>query len=285
MKKIFILLFLLSILMPFLVIIIGNGKLTDFEFYSIKTNYSFVEDDNRKMNFYVYSKINNPLISYPNKNSYQIKLDNQSFFLDNVHCKEHTYKNNSLIIIEADIPNITDTEYISETCELVIINSSYKVSLDLGSFSIIDSKYFNLLSLSALSATYSYIDDSKYLTGINLELSGNYNFIESFRIGGFNYGTLSRSKFSLELDNEEDIRDYIINYNKDRVEKEYLLQIQNNKIFIPISYILDYFIKEGYIVIKIDNVNYYFDTFPFMVTYPDYNSFFNKLEKGEFINV
>ena len=44
MKKIFILLFLLSILMPFLVIIIGNGKLTDFEFYSIKTNYSFVED-------------------------------------------------------------------------------------------------------------------------------------------------------------------------------------------------------------------------------------------------
>ena len=87
MKKIFILLFLLSILMPFLVIIIGNGKLTDFEFYSIKTNYSFVEDDNRKMNFYVYSKINNPLISYPNKNSYQIKLDNQSFFLDNVHCK------------------------------------------------------------------------------------------------------------------------------------------------------------------------------------------------------
>lgn len=284
MKKIIIPVFIVLSILSILVIVIGYNKEIDIEFYSIKENYSFVEKENRKMTFNVYSKTDNPLISYPKNNNYQIKLDSQSFKLENVECEIYDLSKMYLIKIIANTPDITDSEYISNTCKLIIFNASYKLELDMGSFSIIDSKYINLISLDNLSASYSKMDNIPYLCGLNLRLTNNYDYLTQIRIGGFSYGMLSRTKFDLKCDNEIDIESVIVNYNYKKVEEDYVLGLKSNTLFIPFGYLNDYFIKSGYIVFKLDGNFYYFDNWPFMTTDPNLDNFKDKLEKGEFKN-
>lgn len=285
MKKILIPIGIILLILPFITVIIGKNKITDNEFYALKQNYSFVEDKDRRMSFYVYSLSSNNLISDSNLNSYQIKLDSQSFNLENVECIETKSNSITYIKITADVPDITNEEYKSETCKMIITNGSYKLSLDLGTFSILDSKYYKYAKLANLSGTYTKIDNKRDLVGINITFDDDYEYLESFRIGGYTFGTLSRAKFNLELDSESDIRDYILNYNINKVEIEYTLSLTSNKLFIPLGYLNKYFIKEGYIVFKVNGENYYFETFPFLVTQPSYDDFKDFMIKGELLNV
>lgn len=284
MKKIIIPTFVTLIVLAITVIIIGYNKEIDIEFFSIKENYSFVEKENRKMTLNIYSKTDKPLISYPERNNYLVKLDSQSFKLENVECNINNLGKMYLIKIIADIPDITDSEYISQSFNLLIYNASYNLSLDMGSFSIIDSKYINLLSLDSLSASYSKMENKPYLCGLNLKLSNDYDFLTLIRIGGFSYGMLSRAKFDIKYENEIDIDSIIVNYNYKRIEEDYTLGLKSKELFIPFGYLNDYFIKSGYIVFKIDGNYYYFDNFPFMTTDPILDNFMDKLSKGDYKN-
>lgn len=282
MKKILIPTYLILLIGSLLVIILGSNKAIDIEFYTIKENHSYVEATDRYMTFNVVSKTDLPLISYPKQNSYQIKLDSQSFDLENVECDVTAYGPCYLCKFRAKVPDITDSEYISKTCKLVITNGSYKLNLDMGSFSIIDSNYLPLISFDSLSGSYSIKD--MMLTGINLSLSNDYEYISQFRIGGMAYGTLSRALFDVKLDNEIDINDFIVNYNSSKVEEDYLAGLKSKMMFIPLGYVSNYLTRGGYLVIKLDGNNYYFDNWSFMTTYPLYEKCEKSFVKGEFLN-
>lgn len=280
MKKILIPIYFLLFLGSILVIVIGSNKKIDIEFYTIKENYSYVESSDRYMNFNVISKTDKPLISYPKLNSYQIKLDSQSFDLDDVECDITPYGEYYLCKYKAKIPHLTDTEYISKTFNLVIINGSYKLILDLGSLSILNPNSLPLIALDKLSGSFS----NNNLCGINISLSNDYDYINQFRIGGMAYGTLSRILFDTKLDNEIDIDDYVLNYNPNKVEEDYLAGLKSKTMFIPLGYVSNYFTRSGYFVIKLDNVSYYFDNWSFMTTDPIVDKYKNSFVKGEFIN-
>ena len=280
MKKILIPIYLLLFVGSILVIVLGSKKKIDIEFYTIKENYSYVESSDRYMNFNIISKTDKPLISYPKLNSYQIKLDSQSFDLDDIECDVTTYGEYYLCKYKAKIPHLTETEYISKTCNLIIINGSYKLVLDLGSFSIINPNYLPLIAIDKLSGSFS----NNNLCGINISLSKKYDYVNQFRIGGMAYGTLSRILFDTKLDNEIDIDDYVLNYNPNKVEEDYLAGLKSKTMFIPLGYISNYFTRSGYFVIKLDNVSYYFDNWSFMTTDPVVDKYKNSFQKGEFIN-
>ena len=284
MKKILIPIISILLLGLIVIIILSNNKSVDIEFYSILENYSFVEKENGRINFYVYSVTDNPLISYPDKNSYQVKLDNQSFNLNNVECNTYASGDYYIVNIEGDVPDITDTEYLSDGCKLHIVNGSYTLDLNMGSFSIIDSNYYSLLALDALSGTYSYTNGIKNLVGMNIKLSNDYSYLTSFRVGGFTYGTLSKTKFDLELDSEADIDSSILNYKYNQVEENYTLGISSNTMFIPMGYLNFALTKCGYLVLELDGTCYYFDAFPFMTTNPILTKYEDIKEKGEVIN-
>lgn len=284
MKKILIPIYSFLILSLIIVLIVGSNKEIDFEFYSIKENYSFVEADNRRMSFNVYSKTEKPLISYPERNNYHVKLDSQSFDLENVKIENNGFGDKYLIKITSDVPDITDDEYISLSFKLIINNASYKLELDMGSFSIIDSKSKNLLSLDNLSGSYSKRDNIPFLCGLNLKFTNDYDYLTQVRIGGLSYGILSRAKFDVKLNNEIDINNYISNYNYSKIEEDYPIGLKSNILFIPLGYMNDYLIRSGYIVFNLDGNSYYFDCWPFMTTDPTFNDFNNKLDKGVFVN-
>ena len=280
MKKILIPIYFVLFLGSILVIVLGNNKKIDIEFYTIKENYSYVEASDRYMTFNVISKTDMPLISYPSQNRYQVKLDSQAFDLEDIECNVSNYGDYYLCKFKTKIPDITNTEYISESFKLIITNGSYTLNLDMGTFSIIDSKFLPLISIDKLSGSYS----NNNLCGINLGLSANYEYINQFRIGGMAYGMISRILFDTKLDNEIDINDYILNYNPNRVEDDYVAGIKSKSMFIPIGYVSNNLTRNGYFVIKLDNKSYYFDNWAFMTTDPIYDKFKNSFIKGEFIN-
>ncbi len=283
MKKILIPSYLLLLIGVILVIAIGNNKRIDIEFYTIKENHSYIEDGERYMTFNVISKTDMPLISYPKLNSYQVKLDSQSFDLEDVKCDMFNYGEYYLCKIKSKIPDITDSEYISSTCNLIINNGAYRVELDMGTFSILDPNSMPQISLDRLSGSYS-ISTKQFLSGVNLTLTNDYHYINQFRIGGMAYGMLSRILFDTKLDNEIDIDDYVINYNSSKVEEDYIAGIKSKQMFIPLGYVSFNLIRNGYFVIRLDGNDYYFDNWAFMTTDPLLERFKDSLVKGEFIN-
>ena len=57
--------------------------------------------------------------------------------------------------------------------------------------------------------------------------------------------------------------------------------MEGKKYFIPISYKALMLQKVGYITFKLDDINYYFDTFYFMNNECMFNEYKDKMIKGE----
>ena len=193
MKKIIILLYLILIVGLTSLYFYGNSKPVDYKIYTIKENLSYVYEKNRTMTFNLYSEINNPMIIYPEYNSYTLRLDNISYTLDGISIEVYESFDINIIKITANMPNLTDSEFYSKKCYLDIVNQEYSILLNLGTFSYLNSDYYPKLSLDSLSGSYSYIDDYFDLVGINLELTKSYEYMSEFRIGKYSVGLISKA--------------------------------------------------------------------------------------------
>ena len=106
--------------------------------------------------------------------------------------------------------------------------------------------------------------------------------MSDFRIGGFVRGILSKTKGNTSYDNEINILDIMPNYNPTKLDNDsYVLGIKNKMMFIPIGYNTNYLTRSGYIVAKLDDKFYYFDSFPYMTTDPQFNKYKDYLVEGE----
>ncbi len=281
MKKIIIVLYLVLAISIAGIFVYGNSKRIELKFYTIRENYSYVYDDNRYMTFNVYSKANDPMIIYPEYNSYTIRLDNLTYTLENVSVQMYETSDINIIKITAPLPKITNNEIISSSFKLDIKNGEYSLLLDLGTFSMIDNKYYPNLVLDGLSGSYSDINGYTNLVGINLLLNEEYEYINDFRIGGFTGGIISKSKSKVNYPNEINIYEIMPDYIETKIDSDYTYGIKDKMMFIPVGYKMTYLTRSGYIVIKLDGKNYYFDNFPYMTTDPVFIKYKNYLTEGE----
>ncbi|MBR6072630.1 MAG: hypothetical protein IKP77_07375 [Acholeplasmatales bacterium] len=280
MKKIIIVLYLISIVGISGLFFYGLSKPIKMKYYTIRENLSYVYEKGRKMTFNVYSEANNPMIIYPEYNAYTLRLDNLSFTLENVRCDLIKSTDINVIKISADMPELTDSEIISKSCILDIINGEYSLKLDVGTFSMINSKYYENLMLDNLSGSFSSVNGYFNLVGINIGLSSMKEYMKEFRIGGYSFGILSKIKSRVSYESEINIYDVIPDYIETKIDNNYVFGIKDKEMFIPIGYKMSYLTRSGYIVVEFEDKKFYFDNFPFMTTDPVYSKYNKFLTEG-----
>ena len=279
MKKIYSLILIILIILIGLIIYFNYQKEDNDLFYAIKESKGYILKDDSHINIDIYSKLENSLISYVDKNIYQIKDENNIYNLDNVNIR--VSKINDLYVnhIEASIINFKEELLIINDAILYIKNESYSLNIKIGNISILNPINYQLLSFNKYYGSYSYMDGGLELVGINLELTDKYNIISNFKINDYAYGNLGLALFNL-YDNEINIKEIIPSYNPNHIdEKE--LSLESNILFIPISYLKIMMIKEAYITLKLDGINYYIDHFSFITNYLDYKDYMNIISEGE----
>lgn len=278
-KIIFILVLLISILFT-LLFLISKNKVIEYEYMTILESKSYVFKEGRKIDFNVYCNKKDSLISFPEKNTYSLKLNDMIIPLNSIEITTGVVDGYYLIKIEADMPNITNDEFICKDARLIVENSKYNLELKIGSLSFLNSNKYELLSVQSLYASFSNINDNKHLVGINLKLTNKYKSIEYFKLGGLSFGVLSKIKYSVLYDNEIEISNIIKGYHINYVEAQISQRLEDNILFIPISYDTVYLQRGGYIIISLDNQYYYLDSFNYMLDIPSLNNYENLIAKG-----
>ena len=280
MKKIIIIIYLVLIVSISGVMVYANSKSITSKFYTIRENYSYVYENDRKMTFNVYSTSNDTMIMYPEYNSYTLRLDKLSHTLENVKVDVLESNEINVIKITCDMPKLTDSELVSSTCKLDIINGEYSLLLDMGTFTMLDSKYYPNIVIDGLSGSYSSINGYINLVGINITLNGEYEYMNEFRLGYFTSGIISKTKSKVSYGNEIAIYDIMPDYVETRIDNNYTYGVKDKMMFIPMGYRMSYLSRSGYLIMSFDNKYYYFDNFPFMATDPIFNNYKNYLTEG-----
>lgn len=263
-------------------IIYASNKKVKEEYFTILESKSYVYEENRKMSFTIYSNKKNSLILYPDKNIYNLTIDTYDVELTDVEFDVNKYGNYYLYHMTANMPEVPLTIEDSNAT-LSIHNNKYTLKLNLGGLSIFDNNEYELLSYKDLYGVYSEIDGIKELVGINLELTNEYSYLTSLKLGGFSYGTLKYAIPNIKLPQDIDILEYLPNYKIDKVEEEYTLALTSTTYFIPISYIDLKYTKVSYIILILDGHKYYIDQHQFSLKILDYDIYKDYLIKGEFI--
>ncbi len=277
MKKLYILILVIIIALIGLIFYLNYGRVSADSFYAIKEAKGYVLKDDGRLHIDIYSKLEKSLISYENDNIYQIKNKDDCYNLDNVNVNVSKIGDLYVNRIDADLINTSDTLILEEAI-LFIKNESYSLNINIGYISILNPINYDLLSFNKYYGSYAYINGSLKLVGINLELTDKFNILSKFSVSGFSYGNLNSLKYA-NYDNEIDIKSIISDYNPFYLnEKE--IKLENNTLFIPLAYKELLMIKEAYITLNLDGIDYYIDHFSYISNVLDYKDYSDLLEEG-----
>lgn len=261
------------------IIICSVNKNINEGYHTVLESKSYVYEKDRKMTFNVYSDTYDTLIADNTNNQYVLQLNNLSYELENVEVRKYKIPESTLLKIEADIPIISDS-VSSDSAKLIIYTPNKTVTLKLGAMSILNPTKYKLLGVDRLYASYCIVDGYKQLVGINIKFKEHYDSIEDFKLGEYAIGNL-RLMTNENYDNEINIQDIIPSYNIYRVERVTGVSVNKDSYFIPINYISLMLIRESYISLRINNENYYIDTFSFMTNDLSYEEYKNIMKDGE----
>lgn len=244
---------LLSIIIFYLsLVIISSNKNDDTTIYSIKTNYSFVYEDSKSFDLYLYSKQKYNLIQEKDENIYKLILDSNSYTLKVNEIELIKVLDYYQIRINSKMPVIY-SEVVSSTFVLRITNEKYSLSFDMGSLSIVNK---NLLTYDTTATpSYSKVDGILNVVGINLE-NQNYNFITDLRASALTFARLSLIRYELYPTTFDIYEDYPY-YNVKIVNENEKTEILSKDCFIPLCYKKYYPLYSEYIMIEHDDVKEY----------------------------
>ena len=262
MKKFYILIIIIILSLIGLIIYFNYGRSEQDSFYAIKEAKGYVLKEDGMLHIDIYSKLENSLISYKDKNIYQIKDNDSIYNLENVNVNVCKMDDLYLNRIDASLINTTNDELKLENAILCIKNESYTLHINIGYISILNPINYELLSFNKYYGSYSYINGELRLVGINLELTDKFNTLSKFNISGFSYGKLDSIKYNL-YDNEVNIKSIISDYNPFYLN-ECEIKLSTNTLFIPIAYKELLMIKESYITLNLDGIDYYIDHFSYI---------------------
>ncbi len=261
------------------IIICSVNKNINEGYHTVLESKSYVYEKDRKMTFNVYSDTYDTLIADNTNNQYVLQLNNLSYELENVEVRKYKIPESTLLKIEADIPIISDS-VSSDSAKLIVYTPNKTVTLRLGAISILNPTKYKLLGVDRLYASYCIVDGYKQLVGINIKFKEHYDSIEDFKLGEYAIGNL-RLMTNENYDNEINIQAIIPSYNIYRVERVAGVSVNKDSYFIPINYISLMLIRESYISLRINNENYYIDTFSFMTNDLSYEEYKNIMKDGE----
>ena len=281
MKKIIIVLFPLIIALS-LIIYLGCERGSIEEYYALPQAKSYVNASGRKMTFEIYSNNDKSLIKYPNKNIYTIKFNDSFYTLNNVNVDILKQDEMYVYVIESDVIDTACELLSNDNTILEITNSKYKMSFNIGNLSILTPQNYKLLSIDDLYGSYSYVNGSLELVGININFSNKHTTLQNINIGGYAIGDLANTLDYLQA-NEINILELIPSYNILKINKLDNLKLNDTSYFIPINYPRLLSITQGFILFEIDNESYYLDTFSFIVNKLEYKDYKNKLKVIEVV--
>lgn len=244
---------LLSIIIFYLsLVIISSNKNDDTTIYSIKTNYSFVYEDSKSFDLYLYSKQKYNLIQEKDENIYKLILDSNSYTLKVNEIELIKVLDYYQIRINSKMPVIY-SEVVSSTFVLRITNEKYSLSFEMGSLSIVNK---NLLTYDITATpSYSKVDGILNVVGINLE-NQNYNFITDLRASALTFARLSLIRYELYPTTFDIYEDYPY-YNVKIVNENEKTEILSKDCFIPLCYKKYFPLYSEYIMIEHDDVKEY----------------------------
>lgn len=251
------------------------------EVYStIPQSRSYIYHENEKMSFEVYCNDPEPYASYLDLNQYSLTYESGTYTLQNVSCEVLQQGEMYLLILYSDMIRPVDSLF-HENVVLRIVNSKYKLSLNIGSLAILDPYEYSLLNVDSLYASYGYINKELYLVGINIVFHDSFQTLKNFRVGVEAFGCLDTSLKDVQASNEINIIDLVPRYTIP-MKKSDSMEMAGKMYFIPIGYDSLSLIRQGYITMILDGQRYYLQTFNFILSELDYRDY-SSLEEGEIV--
>ena len=279
MKKILITIFFVSIIGIVILYFYSENKSVSELFYAIDSHYSFIYEEKRRYNIDIYSDSNNSIIEYENENIYQIINNNDIYTLANPKINKSKINNYYIYQLSFDIFDIGSDSLLLENANVKIINQKFELELPIGDIYIIKPDNYELLNINNYYSSYSYLNDSLNLIGLNIEFNNSYNSLIELNVGKYGKARLDLALKNTLLANEINIKKIIPSYEYNVINNDYLLMDQNI-YFIPISYENLKIIKAAFVTLNIDNANYYIDYFPFIANILDLNDYKNYMKEG-----
>ena len=280
MKKVLYVILLVIIIGIISIYYYSENKTINESFYVIDTHYSFIYEENRNYNIDIYSDSSNSIIEYENDNIYQIINDNDIYTLNNVKINKQRVNKYYVYQLSFSIFDIGEEEKIISNSILKIINQKYILELAIGDIYILKPTNYKLLNINNYYASYSYLNESLMLVGINIEFNDEYSKLYELKVGNYSKGRLDLALKNTFLNNEINIKEVMPNYQYN-VTSDYPLNLESKSYFIPISYDNLKLIKESFITLNIDDTNYYLDNFPFITNILDLDDYKNYIKEGK----
>ena len=274
MKKLYIFI-LISIAAILTVIFLFPKEISDSH-YVILQSYGYVYHEDKQAEIDIYTKLKKSLIEDVSNNEYYFTLDNRTSKLENVSVRKSRMGDYYVYTISFDLPIYSKNIKSNDTKLSVIGNKT--LSFSLGSFSIIYEPKSEP-SYESLYMSYSYIDNSLMLSGINIILDDLYQKISMVSVNGFAYSDFNNIVFGSNFNNEVDIKSILPNYQYNTISYA-SIDIKSNKCFIPIGYYDLLPIKHGYIIIILDEVEYIINDIDFIFNNIDIDEYINYLLEG-----
>lgn len=270
MKKVYML------ILTFAVVFIGllylsSLKVISNQFKAIYQSYGYVYKEDKRMQFELYSEDATSVIENTSINSYYILSNDINVLLNNVEVTKEKQENYYLYRITCDIFKPLDKELKIKDAVLKIETDQFNIEIIIGSLSIFNDDV-ELLSFNDIYASYTYINGSLMLCGINLGLNENYNRISNLSVNGMTYTDSSMIVDGTFYGNEIEIKKIIPNYEYSSILRSHR-KIETNKLFIPVTYKNLIVIKGGYLIITLDGINYLINEFDFIFNDLDINDY------------
>ena len=274
MKKIGFIFSVILIVVTCLFLIYQNESTDEEEnIFSIKTSYSYINQNGVDFTIKLYSNKDESLLSYAkNAEVYLHDKKEENMILCSVR---NSYLNNTILFEEKyyyeyiyDL-NVNITSLAINECYLKVKFTNKEYDFMIGSFDIIQQEINdNIISISDL---YGLTNDdvSKSLCAIVLTLNNptkNLVKINSVSIGS-NYKVFINKENITDCMESNDIYDYLPNYSQKKEETNTGISIEKESkitIVLPIKYIKDYYLHNTYLLFEIGNSYYYYPNFTYI---------------------
>ena len=266
MRKIFYSLLALIFGLDLSLMFLAVNRKTSYDYYTIIQTRGFVYSDEGKMSFEIYTKDSRPDFIETSIYDYYIESDNYQNILMNVKFVQA----NEAFIMYCDCLNPNNDELVISNSHLLIKGQNKKYDFNLGTISIIDSKYYKLLNFDDLFMSYTPYINELLLAGVNIKLAKSYDCLNYLSIAGIAYSdneSIVENKYmpneingALQLKKTRKIVDYNLN---------------SNMLYIPLGYEELSFVRRSYILISLDDEIYYIDSFDFINNIPALNDYVN----------
>ena len=274
MRKVIFLFSLIILSITIILWLYQNTSNDDYEdIFSIKTSYSYINNNGVNFSVKVYSSKKDSLLCYGNEGEVFLHDKNDENLIkcnvNNIYMNDLVlYKENYYYEYVYDL-TLNISELKIKECYMKVKFENKEYDFIIGSFEIVEKKIEdNIVSISNL---YGLTSDDNFKSLCAIVLTFNNTSDQSVKIEdvsiGSNYRVFVNKNNIVEVNESNNIYDYLPNYDmKKEIENTGITINKNEKVtlVLPIKYQKDFYLYNAYLLIKIKDKYYYFPNFTFI---------------------